>query len=84
MADLSNSSNFSIYGRNKLQNSSGAYPWNIEELPLLTDYNGNQWNDVSMGSGDSVTLMLIYDSTRTQTISDYTTKYTARIINKQS
>ena len=84
MADLSNSSNFSIYGRNKLQNSSGAYPWNIEELPLLTDYNGNQWNDVSMGSGDSVTLMLIYDSTRTQTISDYTTTYTARIINKQS
>lgn len=83
MADLSNKNSFSIYGRNKLQNSSGAYPWNIEELPLLTDYNGNQLNDVSMSSGDSVTLMLIYDSTRTQTISDYTTKYTARIINRQ-
>ena len=83
MADLNNSNDFSIYGRNKIADSSGSYPWNVEELPLLTDYNGNQWNDVSMGSGDSVTIMLIYDSTRTQTISDYTTTYTARMISRQ-
>lgn len=83
MADLSNKNSFSIYGRNKIKDSSGSYPWNVEELPLLTDWNGNSLDDVVMVTGDSVTIMLIYDSTRTQTISDYTTKYTARIINRQ-
>ena len=43
--------------------------------------NGSNWNTIEMGSGDSVTFMLIYDSTRTQTTGGFTTKYTARIIN---
>ncbi|MDD6819729.1 MAG: hypothetical protein PUD75_05020, partial [Prevotella sp.] len=84
MADLSNSNSFSVYGRNKVADGSNNYPWNIEQLPLLTDWNANQWDEVIMGSGDSVTLMLIYDGTRTQSISGYTTKYTARIINRQN
>ena len=45
-------------------------------------YNSTAINIAYVG-GISVTIMLIYDSTRTQTISDYTTKYTARIINRQ-
>ena len=84
MSDLSNSNNFYIYGRNDLKDSSNATPWNIEDLPLITHWDGSNWNTMEMGSGDSVTFMLIYDSTRTQTIGGFTTKYTARIINKQS
>ena len=84
MADLSNSNNFYIYGRNELQDSSNATPWNIEDLPLLTHWDGSNWNTIEMGSGDSVTFMLIYDSTRTQTLGGFTTKYTARMINRQN
>lgn len=82
IADLSNSNNFYIYGRNDLKDSSDTTPWNIEDLPLITHWNGSNWNTMEMGSGDSVTFMLIYDSTRTQTIGGFTTKYTARIINR--
>ena len=83
MADLSNSNNFYIYGRNELQDSSNATPWNIEDLPLITHWDGSNWNTIEMGSGDSVTFMLIYENTRTQTIGGFTTKYTARVINRQ-
>lgn len=83
MADLSNSNNFYIYGRNELQDSSNATPWNIEGLPLITHWDGSNWDTIEMGSGDSVTFMLVYDSTRTQTIGGFTTKYTARVINRQ-
>ena len=83
MGDLSNSNNFYIYGRNELQDSSNATSWNIEDLPLITNWDGSNLNTMEMGSGDSVTFMLIYDNTRTQTIGGFTTKYTARIINRQ-
>ena len=83
MGDLSNSNNFYIYGRNELQDSSNATPWNIEDLPLITNWDGSNLNTMEMGSGDSVTFMLIYDNTRTQTIGGFTTKYTARMINRQ-
>ena len=84
MADLSNSESFEIYGRNKTEGSSGSYPWNTEELPLLTTWDNDNWNSMTMNSGDSVVYMLIYDSTRTQTLGGFTTKYTARMINRQN
>lgn len=84
MADLNNNESFEIYGRNKIEDSSGSYPWNTEELPLLTTWDNDNWNSMTMNSGDSVVYMLIYDSTRTQTLGGFTTKYTARMINRQN
>lgn len=82
MSDLG-SNGFTIYGRNKKKSSSGTYPWNTEQLPLFTHWNGGKWEYLDMGEGDSVTIMLVYDSSRTATIDGFSTKYTARTINRQ-
>lgn len=81
-ADLG-SNNFDIYGRNNKKSSSGTYPWNTNELPLMTHWDGSNWDTVGMGKGDSIVFLLVYDTTRTDTINNYNTKYTARIINRQ-
>ena len=83
MADLG-SDGFKIYGRNTNPGSSGT-PWNDDDYPLFTHWDGGQYgNDgLAMGQGDSVELLLVYDPDRTSTIDGFTTKYTARIINRQ-
>ena len=83
ISDLSNNNNWSVYGRNRNKSSSNTYPWNTDQLPLITHWDGSNWNSVAMGSGDSLTIMLVYDSSRSQLIDNFTTKYTARIINRQ-
>lgn len=83
VADLG-SNDFDMYGRNKMESGSGTYPWNTEEMPLLTHEDGSNWDDCTMCSGDSLQIMLVYDSSRTQTINGFTTKYTARIINRHN
>ena len=37
-----------------------------------------------MGKGDTLELLLVYDPDSTETLNGWPTKYTARIINKQS
>lgn len=74
---------FVIFGRNKKKNSKGETPWDKEDYPLLTHWNGGQWEDMTMGQGDTVELLLVYDPERTAQIDGFTTKYTARIINRQ-
>ena len=77
------SNDFSIYGRNTKTDSSGNQPWNSENYPLLTHWNGGRWESLAMGQGDSIEVLLVYDPDRTATIDGFTTKYTARIINRQ-
>ena len=77
------SNDFSIYGRNTKTDSSGNQPWNSEDYPLLTHWNGGRWESLAMGQGDSIEVLLVYDPDRTTTIDGFTTKYTARIINRQ-
>lgn len=77
------SNGWSIYGRNRIKSSSNTYPWNTDQLPLITHWDGSNWDTIPMGAGDTVEFLLIYDTSRTQTIDRYTTKYTARIINRQ-
>lgn len=76
-------SDFVIFGRNKKKNSKNETPWDKEDYPLLTHWNGGQWETLSMGQGDTVELLLVYDPERTALIDGFTTKYTARIINRQ-
>lgn len=81
-ADLG-SENFSIYGRNTKTDSSNNTPWNTEDYPLFTHWNGGRWESLAMGQGDTVEVLLVYDPDRTTTIDGFTTKYTARAINRQ-
>lgn len=77
------SNNFSIYGRNTNTDSSGKQPWNSEDYPLFTHWNGGRWESLAMGQGDSIEVLLVYDPDRNATIDGFTTKYTARTINRQ-
>ena len=79
-ADLG-SSNFVIYGRNKITDSSNNTPWNIAELPLIINANGGNEDGYEMGSGDTIEFLLVYDTNRNGiTIDGYDSKYTARLI----
>ena len=49
----------------------------------MTHWDGSNWDTVGMDKGDSIVFLLVYDTTRTDTINSYNTKYTARIINRQ-
>ena len=77
------SNDFSIYGRNTNKDSGGDTPWNSEDYPLFTHWNGGRWDSLAMGQGDSIEVLLVYDPDRTATIDGFTTKYTARTINRQ-
>ncbi len=39
---------------------------------------------MTMGQGDTVELLLVYDPERTAQIDGFSTQYTARIINRQN
>lgn len=84
LADL-NTNDFYVYGRNKLKDSSSNTPWNNSDLPLLTHWNNSYDDRLTMGAGDSITFLLIYDPTKTSgTLNGYGLTYTARRINQQS
>lgn len=82
IADL-DSKNFNIYGRNGKQSSDGTYPWNTSDYPNLVHWDNDHWDSVAMGAGDSLTVLLIYDSSKSGSKGGYPLTYTARIINRQ-
>lgn len=83
LADL-DSKNFEVYGRNGKKNSNDTYSWNTDEYPNLVHWNNDHWDSLTMGAGDSLTVLLIYDSSKSGTKGDYPIKYTARVINQQA
>ena len=83
ISDL-DSKNFDIYGRNSKKSSDGTYPWNTSEYPNLVHWDNDHWDSVAMGAGDSLTVLLIYDSSKGGSKGSYPLTYTARIINRQN
>jgi hypothetical protein len=83
ISDL-DSKDFDIYGRNSKKSSDGTYPWNTSEYPNLVHWDNDHWDSVAMGAGDSLTVLLIYDSSKGGSKGDYPLTYTARIINRQN
>lgn len=83
ISDL-DSKDFDIYGRNSKKSSNGTYPWNTSEYPNLVHWNNDHWDSVAMGAGDSLTVLLIYDSSKGGSKGGYPLTYTARIINRQN
>jgi hypothetical protein len=63
IADL-DSKDFDIYGRNSKKSSDNTYPWNTSEYPNLVHWNNDHWDSLAMGAGDSLTVLLIYDSSK--------------------
>lgn len=83
IADIG-SSNFKVCGRYSQQDSKKEYPWNTEELPVMVHWDGGHYETLDMGKGDTLEVLLVYDPDSTETLNGWPTKYTARIINKQS
>ena len=82
IADL-DSKTFDIYGRNSKKSSDNTYPWNTSEYPNLVHWNNDHWDSLAMGAGDSLTVLLIYDSSKGGSKGGYPLTYTARVINRQ-
>lgn len=83
IADIG-SSNYQVCGRYSQQDSKKEYPWNTEELPVMVHWDGGHYETLDMGKGDTLEVLLVYDPDSTETLNGWPTKYTARIINKQS
>ena len=83
IADIG-SSNYKVCGRYSQQDSKKEYTWNTEELPVMVHWNGGHYETLDMGNGDTLEVLLVYDPDSTETLNGWPTKYTARIINKQS
>lgn len=83
IADL-DSKTFGIYGRNSKKSSDNTYPWNTSEYPNLVHWDNDHWDSLEMGAGDSLTVLLIYDSSKGGSKGGYPLTYTARVINRQN
>lgn len=83
IADLG-ATNFDIYGRNNDKDGSGAKPWASTEYPVLTHWNDDRYDSITMGAGDAITFLLIYDSSKSTTLDGFSCYYTARMINRQN
>lgn len=83
IADL-DSKTFDIYGRNSKKSSDNTYPWNTSEYPNLVHWDNDHWDSLAMGAGDSLTVLLIYDSSKGGSKGGYPLTYTARVINRQN
>ena len=83
IADL-DSKTFEIYGRNSKKSSDNTYPWNTSEYPNLVHWDNDHWDSLAMGAGDSLTVLLIYDSSKGGSKGGYPLTYTARVINRQN
>ena len=83
IADL-DSRDFEIYGRNSKKSSDNTYPWNTSEYPNLVHWDNDHWDSLAMGAGDSLTVLLIYDSSKGGSKGGYPLTYTARVINRQN
>lgn len=83
ISDL-DSNNWTLYGRSNQKISDNTTPYNNESYPVIIYWDGGCWETISMGKGDSLEFMLVYDPNSTATVNSWPTKYTARLINKQS
>ena len=83
IADL-DSKTFNIYGRNSKESSDNTYPWDTSEYPNLVHWDNDHWDSLAMKAGDSLTVLLIYDSSKGGSKGGYPLTYTARVINRQN
>lgn len=83
VADLF-SNNFYVYGRNSIEDSNKNKPWNVDDIPVFTHWDGARWDRLEMGKGDALTVLLIYEPSRTGSLDNFSVKYTARVLSLQN
>lgn len=82
VADIG-TSDFQIYGRNNNIDKNSSKPWSATELPVLTHWDGSRFDTYGVSQGDSLQMLLIYDSSKTGNLDGFSLCYTARITNLQ-
>lgn len=86
IADIG-SKDWTLIGRTSMSvnvNGESQTPYNNENYPVIVHYNGSYWTDKTLGAGDSLEFMIVYDPDQTETLNGWATKYSARVINIQS
>lgn len=81
IADV-NSLDFSVYGRNKMTDSSGNTPWDSDEVPFMINQNADGLYSLKMGAGDSLTVVLTFTDHYAVNVTNNSYYYTARIISR--
>lgn len=83
LADIG-SSNYFVYGRTDRKDSSNAQPWISGQYPVFVHWDGGRWERQELAAGDCFHVWLVYDPDETQTLDNFSCKYTARVISKQA
>ena len=75
------SETFFIRGRSTIVDNAGVEQWNINELPVITNKNGNYTANILMKQGYSCEIMLTYDPNKKYKVGEFEQNYIARFIN---
>ena len=75
------SETFFIRGRSTIVDNAGVEQWNINELPVITNKDGNYTASILMKQGNSCEIMLTYDPNKKYKVGEFEQNYIARFIN---
>ena len=75
------SEKFFLRGRSTIVDNAGVEQWNINELPVITNKDGNYTANILMKQGISCEIMLTYDPNKKYKVGEFEQNYIARFIN---
>ena len=75
------SETFFLRGRSTIKDNAGVAQWNINELPVITNKDGNYTANILMKQGNSCEIMLTYDPNKKYKVGEFEQNYIARFIN---
>lgn len=75
------SEKFFLRGRSTIVDNAGVEQWNINELPVITNKDGNYTANILMKQGNSCEIMLTYDPNKKYKVGEFEQNYIARFIN---
>ena len=75
------SETFFLRGRSTIVDNAGVEQWNINELPVITNKDGNYTANILMKQGNSCEIMLTYDPNKKYKVGEFEQNYIARFIN---
>lgn len=70
-----------VRGRSKIEDNAGVAQWDINELPVITNKDGNYASSILMKQGNSCEIMLTYDPNKKYKVGEFEQNYIARFIN---
>lgn len=70
-----------VRGRSKIKDNAGVAQWDINELPVITNKDGNYTSSILMKQGNSCEIMLTYDPNKKYKVGEFEQNYIARFIN---